>query len=103
MNGVAQRFSKIRMPAEAPGSMTDAASTKSLSSSRPDTPLEDRQVERPVPVEVAQLDRLERAVLVPVDEHEVEDADDPPVDQVHQDREPLAGHPVSRGTPRSGN
>ena len=57
--------------------------------------LEDREVELAVAVDVAQLERPHRAVGVAGDEHEVEDADQPAVDEVDEDREPFAGHLVA--------
>src|SRR5262245_4530596 len=58
--------------------------------------LEHRQVHLAVPVEVAQLDGSNRAVGVPPDEHEVEDPDQTPVDEVDEDRKALTGHLTPR-------
>src|SRR5262249_13542348 len=54
---------------------------------------EDREVE--VAVDVAHVDDFERTVVTAAHEEEVEDADQPAVDEVDQDREPFTRHLAS--------
>ena len=102
-NGVAQRFSKIKMPADEPGSITEPASSRSLSSSRPDD----------APSKIARSScrrgRCRRArgahgaVGVAGDEQQVEDADHAAVDEVDEDRRIPRPSSCCRGTRRSGS
>src|SRR6478736_6727951 len=57
---------------------------------------EDRQVQLPVAVDVADVDRVDGPVRVLGDEGEVQDADQPALDEVEQDREALPRHPAAR-------
>src|SRR6478736_3218622 len=57
---------------------------------------EDRQVQLPVAVDVADVDRVDGPVRVLGDEGEVQDADEPALDEVEQDREALPRHPAPR-------
>src|SRR6478752_3058243 len=58
--------------------------------------LEDRQLQLPVAVDVADVDRVDGPVRVLGDEGEVQDADQPALDEVEQDREALPRHPAPR-------
>src|SRR5262245_60810295 len=74
-------------PANAAGSSSPARSRSASSTV---------WVELAVAIEVGQLDGVGRAVVVPGDEHEVEDADQPAIDEVDEGREALAGHLAAR-------
>jgi hypothetical protein len=52
--------------------------------------LEDGKIEQPVTVEIRDVGRCEAPVLLPLDESQVEDSDDPPIDQIDQNSETLA-------------
>ena len=57
MNGVAQRFSKIKMAAEDPGAITGAASAQVfLAHEARGHTFEDGEIDRPVMVQVRQSD-----------------------------------------------
>ena len=82
--GAAQVFSKTSRAAEVPGSKAPAASSMSSSESSPGSgALEDHQL-RHLATEVGDLQPGDGAVLGLGDEGEVEDPDQPAVDQVDQ-------------------
>jgi len=59
-------------------------------------PLEHGEVEFAVVVEVGHRHGEHRAVEVLANEDQVEDANDAPIDQIDQERHPLAGHAAAR-------
>jgi hypothetical protein len=59
-------------------------------------PLEHGQVQLAVPVEVGDGHAPHRPVQLLLDKDQVDDPDDPPVDQVDQHGQALAGHAAAR-------
>ena len=98
--GLAHRLRERRRPAvlehdstaaAAPGSRALPASSRSSSPSSPDdAPSNTAKSSLPSPSKSAISYRATVAVLVLADEHQVEDADQPAVDEVHEERRGLA-------------
>ena len=88
--GAAQRFSQTSTAATVPGSSAVAASSRSSWPSRPDDAPSNsaRPASSSSSVEV---DRRDRPVQVLGEERDVEDPDEPAVDEVQEQRHHLAG------------
>ena len=84
---------KIKIPAEDPGSITDAASERSLSASKPDdAPANTARSNCPSwSMSWSSSARIEPSESR-LHEHEVEYSDDTAIDEVEQGREPFARH-----------